>query len=133
MTAISKALETSPGIVIRQLGWKYGRTEIEGAGSGTRTAAGAALSGGSTASSRRQSGLIEGEVKPFRGDYRAAIESIHAFADRLAKDPAVAEARIVKLPLNIDPKLPLSGNTLDSGEYGGAADFKLVVILKAES
>ena len=133
MTAISKALETSPGIVIRQLGWKYGRTEIEGAGSGTRTAAGAVLSGGSTASSRRQSGLIEGEVKPFRGDYRAAIESIHAFADRLAKDPAVAEARIVKLPLNIDPKLPLSGNTLDSGEYGGAADFKLVVILKAES
>jgi hypothetical protein len=39
----------------------------------------------------------------------------------------------VKLPLNIDPKLPLAGNTIDSGEYGGAADFKLLLILKPDS
>ncbi|MNC88140.1 hypothetical protein D3C83_39280 [compost metagenome] len=72
-------------------------------------------------------------MKLFRGDYRAAIGLIHAFADRLANDPAVAEARIVKLPLNIDPKLPLAGNTFDSGEYGGGADFKLLLILKPDT
>lgn len=133
MGAVSKALETSPGIVIRELGWRYGRPEIEAAGSGPRTGPAAVPSAGSITPSRRQSGVIEGEVKPFRGDYRAAIEIIHAFADRLANDPAVAEARIIKLPLNINPTLPLSGNTLDSGEYAGAADFKLLLVLKANS
>lgn len=134
MGAVSKALETSPGIVIRTLGWRYGRTEIEAAGSAAR--GGAAAAGpppGSVAPSRRQSGLIEGEVKPFRGDYRSAIETIHAFANRLAQNPAVAEARIIKLPLNIDPALPLSGNTLDSAENIGAADFKVLLVLKADS
>jgi hypothetical protein len=132
MGAISKALEASPGIVIRQLGWKYGRTEIETGGAGAHTTPAPRLPTGGGAPPRRQSGLIEGEVKPFRGDYRAAIGSIQAFADRLANDPAIVEARIVKLPLNIDPKLPLTGNTLDSGESSGAADFKLLVILKAD-
>ncbi len=132
MTAVSKALQTSPDIAIRQLGWKYGRTEIATGGSGTSPMTATALSGGSASPARRQSGLIEGEVKPFRGDYRAAIGLIYAFADRLANDPAVAEARIVKLPLNIDPKLPLAGNTIDSGERGGTADFKLLLVLKPD-
>lgn len=133
MVAISNALESTPGIVIRRLGWKYGSTEIEGEGAGPRTTAAAGPQVRGAAPLRRQSGLIEGEVKPFRGDYRAAIATIHAFADRLANDPTVDEARVIKLPLNINPQLPLAGNTLDSGEYGGAADFKLLLVLKAKS
>ena len=60
-------------------------------------------------------------------ELNSALES----ADRLAQDPAVQEARIVKLPLNIDPKLPLSGNTVDKGEHGeGAADFTVLLVMK---
>ncbi|MCW5605444.1 MAG: hypothetical protein KIT18_12955, partial [Burkholderiales bacterium] len=79
---------------------------------------------------RRQSGLIEGEVRPFRGDYRGAIETINAFAGRVAADPAVAEVQVLKLPLNVNPTLQLSGNTLDSGEQTGTADFRMLIVLK---
>ncbi|MGQ0751688.1 MAG: hypothetical protein ACT4PS_14230 [Betaproteobacteria bacterium] len=132
MHAVSRALDATPGIAIRQLAWRYGRTDIEAGIS--KPAAAAPPSAASPAPSRRETGLIDGEVKPFRGDYRAAIGLIHAFADRLAQDPAVQEARIVKLPLNIDPRLPLSGNTVDKGEHGeGAADFKVLLVMKSRS
>ena len=71
-------------------------------------------------------------MRTFRGDYRAAIETINAFAKRLAADPAVAEVRVVKLPLNINPALALSGNTLDTRDPSGTADFRLLLVLKAD-
>lgn len=128
MHTVSQALDATPGIALRQLTWKYGTGDIDAGGSTARNPTGATPLG-ATSPARRESGLIEGEIRPFRGDYRAAIENIRAFVARLAADPAVAEARIVKLPLNIDPKLPLSGNTVDKGDYGEGADFRLLVVL----
>jgi hypothetical protein len=130
MSIVSNALETGPDIVIREFDWKYGTSEIETSGSGVRAGPIAAPAAGGLAPTRKQSGLIDGEIRPFRGDYRAAIETIHAFASRLAADPAVAEVRVMKLPLNISPALALSGNTLDSREQSGGADFRLLLVLK---
>lgn len=130
MGVVSKALEASPDVVVREFGWKYGLSEIEAGGSGVRAAPGAAPATGAAAPTRKQSGLVDGEIRPFRGDYRAAIETINAFASRLAADPAVAEVRVMKLPLNISPTLALSGNTLDSREQSGGADFRLLLVLK---
>jgi hypothetical protein len=79
---------------------------------------------------RRQSALIEGEIRPFRGDYRSAIETINAFATRLGKDQTVAEVRVVKLPLNVNPALSLAGNTLDNPDQSAIADFKVLLVLK---
>ena len=128
MRIVGTALESVPGIVISGLTWKYGAGEPEGGGGARRTAAPA--SAGAVPAGRRQSGVIDGEIKPFRGDYRAAVTAINAFAVQLARDPAVAEARIVKLPLNVDPALALAGNTLDSREQAGVADFRVLVVLK---
>ena len=75
-------------------------------------------------------GLIEGEVRPFRGDYRGAIETINRFAEVLAKHPAVAEVNVVKLPLNISSNLALTGNTTDSADQSGKAEFKMLLVLK---
>lgn len=132
MRAVSRALEASPNIVVREFGWKYGTTEIEAEGPGRapEPSAAAPAAVAAPALARRQSGLIEGEVRPFRGDYRAAIEAINGFAARLAKEPAVAEVRTVKLPLNVNPALPLSGNTLDNPERGGSAEFRLLLLFK---
>lgn len=130
MGVVSKALETSPDIAIREFGWKYGISEFETGGSGVRAAPSAVPATGSVAPTRKQSGLVDGEIRPFRGDYRAAIDTINAFAGRLASDPAVAEVRVMKLPLNISPALALSGNTLDSREQSGGADFRLLLVLK---
>lgn len=128
MHAVSRALDATPGIAIRQFNWKYGRTDVEAGGSKPTAATPAAAS---PAPTRRETGLIDGEVKPFRGDYRAAIGLIQAFTERLSRDPAVQEARVVKLPLNIDPKLPLSGNTVDKGQHGeAAADFQVLLVMK---
>jgi hypothetical protein len=131
MAVVSKALDASPGIMVRELAWKYGVGEAASTRPGASAAPAAAPAPGAAAR-RTQSGYIEGEVRPFRGDYRAAIETIHAFAARLAGDSAVARVRVVKLPLNIDPALALSGNTFDSREQTGVADFAISVVLKQE-
>ncbi|MDP2240342.1 MAG: hypothetical protein Q8K18_09290 [Burkholderiales bacterium] len=132
MGIISTALGESPAITIREFAWKYSPTEIESGGTAGRSAGeSAALAG--AALPRKQSGLIEGEVRPFRGDYRAAIDTINDFAGRLGRDPGVQEARVVKLPLNVNPTLALSGNTLDSREQAGTAEFRILIVLKARN
>jgi hypothetical protein len=127
---ISQALERNPAIILKSLGWKYGTSEIDPeAGKSAKPAsdAGAPAVAGTA---RRQSGIVEGEVRPFRGDYRAAIDAINRFADSLSELPQVNEVRVVKLPLNISPDLSLSGNTTDSREQAGKAEFKLMLTLK---
>ncbi len=135
MALVSRALEPSPGIVMKELGWKYGTREIETeagarASAGDRPAAAATPAGGPEV--RRESALIEGEIRPFRGDYRSAIVAINRFASRLLEQPGVAEVRVVKLPLNVNPTLSLTGNTLDNPESSATAtaEFKLLVVLK---
>ena len=135
---VSRAIETSPTVVIKEFGWKYGTTEIEAQGPGARSAAAAdaAPAGASgPALARKESAMIEGEIRPFRGDYRSAIVSINALAGRIAGEPAVAEVRVVKLPLNVSPSLSLSGNTVDNPEQTATAtaEFRLLIVLKPET
>ena len=56
--------------------------------------------------------------------------TINGLAARLSEERDVAEARVVKLPLNINPKLSLSGNTLENPEQGGTAEFKLLLVMR---
>jgi hypothetical protein len=138
MALVSRALESSPNIVVKGLGWKYGFTDID-PDSRPPQAGG---SGGTTSPSatgavavRRESALVEGEIRPFRGDYRSAIVTINGFADRLAEEPDIAEVRVVKLPLNVNPTQPLAGNTVDNPEQSAnaTAEFRLMVLLKPAS
>ncbi len=138
MSVVSQALESSPNIVVRDFQWQYGPNEIDSGGPGARAAEAAPppapVSGllplAPPPVTRKQSGLVEGEVRPFRGNYRRAIDMINDFASRIEKYPAVAEVRVVKLPLDVNPTLQLSGNTLDSPDQTGTADFKLLIVFK---
>jgi len=137
MALVSRALAANPAIVLKELAWKYGTTEISAERTGPPAPGPAAVAAptplpGSPApaADRKQSALIEGEIRPFRGDYRAAIDAINVFAARLGKEPAVAEVRVVKLPLNVNPSQPLAGNTLDSPDQSATAEFKVVLVLK---
>jgi len=134
MAIVSSAVEASPTIVVREFGWKYGTTEISAEGARAPAAAPAVAAGAAGAgqsSTRKESALIHGEVRPFRGDYRSAIATINGFAGRLAAQPEVAEVRVVKLPLNVNPALSLSGNTLDNPEQSSSiADFRLLLVFK---
>ena len=140
MSVVSQALETSPTVVVKEFGWQYGTTEMEaGAGTSPPTTGNAATpapSGvGPAVATRKESAFVEGEIRPFRGDYRSAIVTINALAERIGRDPGVASVRVVKLPLNVNPSLSLSGNTLDNPEQTATAiaEFKLVIILKPAS
>jgi hypothetical protein len=138
MSVVSRALEPSRNIVIREFRWKYGTTEIEAENRGARVAEAAAPAlpvfdprvQATPSLMRKQSGLIQGEIRPFRGDYRAAIDTINGFAERIEKDPSVAEVQVVKLPLNVNPTLQLSGNTLDNPQQVGTAEFELLVVYR---
>jgi len=130
MSVISKALEKNPTITLKEFDWKFGPAEIESSALSPPAASSASPPATGKALLRYQSGLIQGEIHPFRGDYRAAINTITHFTDRLKADRAVEKVRIVKLPLNISPTLSLSGNTLDSQGPPGTAEFKVVVVLK---
>ena len=130
MIIVGQALDRNPAIRLKTL-WlevrahRYraaGPRQIRQAQTVIRAPAGGA---------RQQSGLVEGEVRPFSGDYRAANESIARFAAALSQQPGVAEVRVVKAPLNVSPSLTLSGNTTDSSAPPGKAEFKLLLVLKS--
>jgi hypothetical protein len=130
MELVSEALEQNPAIHMRTFGWKYDRSEI-GNDSVAKTApASNPQPVAAGAAARKQSALIEAEVRPFRGDYRAAIESINDFAGTLSKRAEVAEVKVVKMPLDINPSLSLSGSTTENRDQIGKAEFKLVIVFK---
>jgi hypothetical protein len=128
MTAVSHALQASPDIVLREFGWTYSNAEIRKGHDTPVTAA--ATPPGTAPLARRQSAYLQGEIRPFRGDYRAAITSIEALAGRLRQDPHVAEVRATKMPLDVSPNAILSGNTLDPGSELASAEFELLIVYK---
>jgi hypothetical protein len=83
---------------------------------------------------RRQDGgpvlYIDGEVRPFRGDYRAAVTDIDSLAAGLRRHPRVAAVEVVSLPINRDPKLSLHQSA--QAQLTNAA-FKLKLVLRAAS
>ena len=124
MGAVSRSLETSGDIQLTSLDWKYGpASRPEGAAESPFAPAG--IKGW------QESGTVAGEVRPFHGDYRAAMASVNAWIGKLRKDPAVAGVSVQQLPLNIQSSSALSGNTLDAGGGDQArAEFRVRVALK---
>jgi len=121
-SVISHALDASPDVMLKSIIWKYGK-EARAEGEATTPQAAAA---------KTQTGLIEAEIRPFNGDYRAAMASINRFAEKLRQDKNVAEVNVAQLPLNINPGTSLSGNTTDSREQSSTAPFKVALSLRQE-
>jgi hypothetical protein len=137
---LSRALAPDPDLTPVEITWQYSPNEISGADRGSYAPAGqpaaattpppAPIPGVST---RKQSGLVVGELRNFRGDFRNAINRINQLAERLRADPAVEQVRVTQLPLNVNPGLALSGNTADIPAQGGSTEFRLIVVLKPAS
>ena len=71
-----------------------------------------------------------GDIQPFNGDYRTAVATIRDFADRLRKNPAVADVKILKLPLDENSRQTLSGSTATRTEQQATAQFEIVITLR---
>ncbi len=135
LQVVGRALAPSPEIMLTELGWQYRPGEFEAGGQAGTSAAPrqTAATAGPAPALRRHSGLLAGQVRDFKGDFRQAILSINALAERLREDPAVESVRVVQLPLNVSPGTALSGNTSDAPAQGGNADFRIVVTLRQAS
>lgn len=111
--ALSGTLETTPEVVLNRIEWKSVPVAVD-----------------ETGEHKNQTGLIEAEIRPFKGDYRAALAAINGFADKLRDNPAVAWVKIAQLPLNLSPETALSGNTVEVRGVDSGASFKLEVGLR---
>ena len=78
--------------------------------------------------------FLNGEIKHFNGDYRAALNTVNQLAERLKKDAAVAYVEILQAPVNVSSYSKLEGSTTDEVEAKQtSALFKLKVIFKREA
>lgn len=130
MQIVSRALAPQPEIFLQELHWAYASERPEAAMQGPGNTA---PPGAPSTDALHQRGTLAGEIRPFYGDFRSAIASIHRFAAQLARDPAVAEVKVVKLPLNINPELALSGDTREAADQAGGAAFKIELTLKPDA
>jgi len=135
LQVISRAVEPVPEIALLEVGWQNLAAEYESgtATPGPATPAAVPAQPSGVPGQRKQSGLISGQIREFKGDFRKAIETINALADRVRRDPAVESVRVTQLPLNVSPTLALSGNTAENPAQSGSAEFKLVIVLKRPS
>ena len=133
---LSRALTPDPDISPVEITWQYSASEIAGTDRGTQSTAGQPPTAPPPApipgvGARKQSGLIAGELRNFKGDYRNAINRINQLAERLRADPAVDQVKVTQLPLNVSPGLALTGSTSETPGSGGSTEFRLVVVLKS--
>jgi hypothetical protein len=109
MRVVGKTLAAYPMVQLNKLVWRYGLDRAPGARLQEETE-------------------LSAEIRPFDGDYRGALRLIENLAQNLRRQPGVADVRVVELPVNLDSKADLSGNTLDSPDAGtSTAQFKLAV------
>lgn len=81
-----------------------------------------------------QIGFMTGEIRGFNGDYRAALETVHRFAEALKADGAVQEATVMQQPVNVSSYSSLQGSTTDERTARNEkAVFKLKLVLKPET
>ncbi|MBF8270749.1 MAG: hypothetical protein HW386_2458 [Gammaproteobacteria bacterium] len=73
-----------------------------------------------------QIAMVNAHLEPFDGDFRKAIETINNFTEIIKAGPAVYNASIIKLPLNISSTANLQGNTQI---VQSEADFSFSVIV----
>jgi hypothetical protein len=116
MAGISKALDALPQIVITKLQWQVVDTSTLAVAADANAPpppppvdAGpqAALLG--LAGKPSQIVILEGEVQPFKDDYRAALESVSRFAAELQKDRQL-RAEITLQPLDTRPTVKLENS-----------------------
>jgi len=121
---VSHALDASPDIQLQRIEWHYG--DVPASKPGMKPAQALPREPGQLI----QSGVVFGEIPHFGGDYRAAMNIINDFAQRIAQDNAVAEVRALKLPLDIRSDSGLNGST--SAVPGKeTAQFEIAVVFRS--
>ena len=95
---------------------------------GARTPPAAASIARNPAYAQYEIGIVQGEITPFEGDYRAAIARVDALAAALRAHPRAAHVEVLAYPLDVDSASSVSGAALVTPETQ-AAHFALKIVL----
>jgi hypothetical protein len=138
MEALSRGLDSTPEIQINRL--HLLRTEDLEV-KDTETANGVAVQSptvpqagvAATKGVLYQVCFMNGEIRGFSGDYRAALASVYRLTDKLKADTVVQQVSVVQEPVNLSSLSNLSGSTVDEqGARLQAAAFKIKIVFKPE-
>ncbi len=139
MQVVSEELEKQPELVVNRIRWK--QTE-DGKFADELPGGGKAAANPNTPeplpplppSRLHEIGFIDGEIRNFSGDYRAALESVATFANNLKQNANVAKVKITLQPVNTSSRIALQGSTLDQqAQQQDPALFQLKIFLKPEA
>lgn len=135
MFVLSQALDTQPEILVKRLRWK----RIEDANAKDNDSLFKDIANVSVKipppplppSGLYEIGFMDGEIKNFTGDYRAAQTSVETFAETLRKNKEVSQVTILRQPVNTSSHVSLQGSTLDDfTQQQEPARFELKLFLK---
>ena len=129
MSEVSRALDGLPQITIKQLQWKIVDPVIlsavvdPNAPASTADAAPQPIDLG-LAAKPAEILLIDGEIKPFDGDYRAALNSVRMFVAAIQKNPQL-KATVTLQPIDTNPSVKLESTAGDT-----ATDLTALFVIK---
>ena len=140
MQVLSNAIEASPEIEINRLYWVMTNEPNPKDDDRTGTlvvnaAENASLAPGFVVDPNflYEVAFVNGEIRRFNGDYRAALENVNRLAERIQAESGVAQVVVLQGPVNVSSYSNLQGSTTDERTaQQPAALFKLRVTLKHE-
>lgn len=139
MQVISKAVSASPEIDINRLAWMLSNDadprdgDKAGGPAVTNAANSVPVSFVPDSNYLYEVAFVDGEIRRFTGDYRAALDSVNRLMERVKADEAVAQVDVLQAPVNVSSYSNLQGSTTDERTAQETqALFKLRVIFKRE-
>jgi hypothetical protein len=134
MQVISRGLQTMPDIALTRLYWQQ-TAQLDVGDSEQRTGLqvrSGNVSAGTAPEQLYEIGFMQGEIRPFDGDYRAALAKVQTLVEHYKKDADVAQIEVVQAPVNVSSQTDLKGSTTDAdASLKIAALFKLKLVLNA--
>ena len=132
LTVISEGLEQYPLIQLEEINWAAAadpNKKISGDTAAVNTQGVVGYSNIGTKDTGfdyYQIALINGEISPFDGDYRKALDMINRFSETLGNIDSVYNVSVVSLPLDTSSQANLQG-TSNSGP--GTAKFSVRIVM----
>jgi len=139
MHVISQAIEDAPEIEITRLRWvRTSDTAMKDAEDRAATASAPQTTQAPNGfvpdpTALYQVAFVNGEIRGFTGDYRAALQSVTQLVERLRANQEVEQVQILQEPVNVSSLTSLQGSTAEERtSQQTPALFKLKIILKRQ-
>lgn len=137
MQILSGACEALPAITLNRIRWVRSATDDikdEASSDSAIVNSSGQVAANNDPTHLLQIGFVNAEIKGFAGDYRAALNTVSQFANKLRQNPAVEQVVILQEPVNVSSLANLQGSTTDeSTTERPPVTFKLKVILKSNA